>query len=148
MRVFKDERGITLVELLAVLAILSIILLLVGSAHIFGQRQYFEQNETIDHQGDVRLVMSQLTTDVRKVTVNEGVTTSNSGSLTLGANTYTHQGTTIKRNGVILSENIEYISIFEWSSTTNEAAKEIEIVSVPDDKGNQTILKTVLYFRR
>lgn len=144
----KDEQGITLVELLAVLAILSIILLLVGSAHIFGQRQYFEQNETIDHQGDVRLIMSQLTTDVRKVTVNEGASTSyNSGvfTLALGDNTYTHQGTTIKRNGVRLSENI---SIFEWLSTTNQAANEIKIVSVPDDKGNQTSLETVLYFRR
>ncbi|GEM00601.1 hypothetical protein SAMN05421839_101146 [Halolactibacillus halophilus] len=143
---FKDERGITLVELLAVLAILFIILLLVGSTHIFGQRQYFEQTETIDHQGDVRLIMSQLTTDVRKVTVNEGATTSDSGgvfTLTLGANTYTHQGTTIKRNGVILSE---HISTFEW--LTNEAANEIKIVSVPDDKGKQTSLQTMLYFRR
>jgi prepilin-type N-terminal cleavage/methylation domain-containing protein len=157
MQVHNNERGITLVELLAVLAILSIILLLVGSAHIFGQRQYFEQNETIDHQGDVRLIMSQLTTDVRKVTVNEGAVTSNSGgvfTLTLGTNTYTHQGTTLKRNGVILSENI---STFKWSNeeaneneaaNENEEANEIEIESVVDDKGNPTILKTVLYFRR
>ncbi len=145
---FKDERGITLVELLAVLAILSIILLLVGSAHIFGQRQYFEQSETIDHQGDVRLIMSQLTTDVRKVTVNEGASTSdNSGvfTLTLGANVYTHEGTTLKRNGVILSENI---STFEWSSTTNETANKIKIESVLDDKDKRASLETVLYFRR
>lgn len=146
MQVHKNERGITLVELLAVLSILSIILLLVGSAHIFGQRQYFEQNETIDHQGDVRLIMSQLTTDVRKVTVNEGAATSDSGGLTLGTNTYTHQGSTLKRNGVILSENI---SAFEWC-TTNEAANKItiKIVSVVDDKGKQASLETVLYFRR
>jgi len=130
------------------LSILSIILLLVGSAHIFGQRQYFEQNETIDHQGDVRLIMSQLTTDVRKVTVNEGAATSDSGgvfTLTLGTNTYTHQGTTLKRNGVILSENI---STFEWPSTTNEAANKINIVSVADDNGERANLETVLYFRR
>lgn len=153
MQVLKDERGITLVELLAVLAILSIILLLVGSTHIFGQRQYFEQNETIDHQGDVRLIMSQLTTDVRKVNANEGATTKNENgvfTLELGTNneyTYTHEPTTttLRRNGVILSENI---SEFIWSSTTNEAANKIKIVSVADDIGKQASLETVLYFRR
>lgn len=151
MQVLKDEKAITLVELLAVLAILSIVLLLVGSTHLFGQRQYFEQNKTIDHQGDVRLIMSQLTTDVRKVNANEGATKKNENGVftvelgTINAYTYTHQGTTLKRNGVILSRNID---TFEWLSTTNEAANKIKIVSVPDDKGKQASLETVLYFRR
>lgn len=144
----KDEKGITLVELLAVLAILSIILMLVGSTHLFGQRQYFEQNKTISHQGDVRAAISQLTTDVRKVTANEGVTTStDSGNLTvyIGANTYTFQNTTLSRNGTVISHNIQY---FTTDIISNESAVSIEISSVPDDKGKRSSLETVLYLRR
>lgn len=148
MQMVKDERGITLVELLAVIAILSVILMLIGSAHIFGQRQYVEQSETIDYQEDVRLIMTQLTTDARKVSVTEGATAINQNgtfTLTIGTNVYTHEGTTVKRNGVILSEHIR---VFDWESTTNEDKHIIKITSSVDAKNNQANLETVLYFRR
>lgn len=43
-----NQRGITLVELLAVLAILSVIILLIGSAHLFGQKQLIYQTDELD----------------------------------------------------------------------------------------------------
>ncbi|PXW90038.1 prepilin-type N-terminal cleavage/methylation domain-containing protein [Streptohalobacillus salinus] len=143
----KNEKGITLVELLAALAILSIILLLVGSAHIFGQRQYFEQNKTIQLQDEVRAAMSQLTTDVRKVTADTGATvtrTNGTTTLTLGENNYTHQASTLKRNGVVISD---YISTFNWEEP-NERQINIEIESTLNDKGKRATLTTTVYFRR
>ena len=43
-QLIKKEDGVTLLELLASIALLSIIIMLVGSVHMFGQRQYIKQS--------------------------------------------------------------------------------------------------------
>src|SRR5690625_2644616 len=67
----NNQQGITLVELLGVLAILSVILLLVGSVHLFAQKQLVYQTDQVGKQSDVRLVVSQLTTDFRSTTADD-----------------------------------------------------------------------------
>lgn len=63
--VLKSNKGVTLIELLAVLAILSIVILLAGSVQLFGQKQTKQQTDEIQNQSEVRLALNMITKDIR-----------------------------------------------------------------------------------
>ncbi|MBM7541795.1 PilW family protein [Amphibacillus cookii] len=137
----KNEQGITLVELLGVLAIMSIMIVLIGSAHLFGQRQFYQQTDQIDKQGEVRLVVSQLTTDLRKVTT-ESVSQSE-GIWQIGTHSYRHHGDTVYRNDQPLSDAIEIFDL-----TLSENGADITIKSTANKQGRVTEISTTLYYRK
>lgn len=71
----KNEMGFTLVELLASLAILSLIIGLIGSVTIFGIKQYDQQVVDAEQSNDYAYALSALSKEVRsaeKVEVLEG----------------------------------------------------------------------------
>ncbi|CQR48020.1 hypothetical protein BN1058_02360 [Paraliobacillus sp. PM-2] len=136
----KNERGITLVELLAVLAILSIVIALISSAHLFGQKQYIKQTDEIETQDEVRFVMSQLTTDLRSVTENKIMKKEN--ELIIGNHTYRHSGNTLYRNNDAVSRMIDQFTI-----EITESGIGIAISSVANKQGEQSDLETTIYFR-
>lgn len=141
-----NEEGVTLVELLAVLAILSIILGLIGSALMFGYRQFNEQSTTVNHQSDVRYVMSQLSTDVRRLSVNDTVSIDEeSNQMNLGGHVYELQGTSFLRDGQSLSQNIASVV---WTFNDEENKLDVKIRSVGGARGKQVELASTLYLRR
>lgn len=68
---FKSEAGITLVELLAVLALLSIIIALVGSAHMFGQKQYRKQAAIASQSNELTIGLATMTRELRNLKANQ-----------------------------------------------------------------------------
>jgi prepilin-type N-terminal cleavage/methylation domain-containing protein len=62
----KNEKGVTLVEVLAALTLLSMVLLLASSVHLFSQKQMKNQSIEIQNQSNVRLAANILTKDIRK----------------------------------------------------------------------------------
>jgi prepilin-type N-terminal cleavage/methylation domain-containing protein len=62
----KNDNGLTLVELLAVLAIGSIILILISNVHLIGQKQYKSQSENANSLNDVTYAMKVITKEIRK----------------------------------------------------------------------------------
>lgn len=62
---FKDEAGITLVELLAALAIMSVVFLLASSLHIFGEKQFRSQTKSASQVNDLNYAMSEMSRDLR-----------------------------------------------------------------------------------
>lgn len=65
-KVLKNEKGLSLIELLAVLVIGSIILLLISNVHLFGQKQYKSQSEKSRHLYDVTYAAKVITKEIRK----------------------------------------------------------------------------------
>ena len=61
----NDESGVTLVELLAVLSILSVFIILAGSIHIFGQKQFTSQTQSASQANDFSYALTLMTTEVR-----------------------------------------------------------------------------------
>ncbi|MFJ7936427.1 prepilin-type N-terminal cleavage/methylation domain-containing protein [Sporosarcina sp. NPDC096371] len=62
----RNEKGLTLVEVLAVIIIGSIILLLISNVHVFGQKQYNSQSEKSRHLSDVTYAAKVITKEIRK----------------------------------------------------------------------------------
>lgn len=70
----KNENGFTLVELLASLAILSMIISLIGSVTMFGIKQYDTQTSAASQSNDYSYALSVLSKEVRsaeKVDISE-----------------------------------------------------------------------------
>ena len=60
------EKGLTLVEVLAVIIIGSIIMLLILNVHLFSQKQYKSQSEKSRHLYDVTYAAKVITKEIRK----------------------------------------------------------------------------------
>lgn len=136
----KAEEGITLVELLASIAILSLVILLVGSVHIFGQTQFISQTETASQSNDLRYSLSLVSRDVRQagtVNINEDL------SYQVGPHTYSFQKPNLYRNGERLSGKVE-----EFEIIPAEDHAELVIKSTPNRQLQDEIYKTTIYFRR
>lgn len=62
----KNEKGITLIELLAVLAIGSVILSLIIGVTVNGQKTYSQQANSADQLTEIRYAVKVITKEVRK----------------------------------------------------------------------------------
>ena len=96
IRTLKSEEGITLIELMASLAILSIVILLVGSVHIFGQTQFINQTETASQSNDLRYSLSLVSRDVRQAGLV--VKDHENETYIIGPNSYSFQKPNLSRN--------------------------------------------------
>lgn|SRR5690625_331267 len=143
----NNQQGITLVELLGVLAILSVILLLVGSVHLFGQKQLVYQTDQVGKQSDVRLVVSQLTTDFRSTTADDYEEVEEEAEYKVGDHIYEYNGSTVYRDGKKLSDNI---GLFKLDTIGEEelTGVNITIESKPSEQSSPTSIETTIYFRR
>lgn len=137
----KSEEGFTLVELLASIALLSVVILLVGSVHIFGQSQFINQTESASQSNDLRYSLSVLSRDVRRA-----------GSVEKDGNTYTVDGIeyewarpNLTRNDELLSKQVDDFSLSILDENTKA---EITIKSTQNRQGQSKEYHTTIYFRR
>lgn len=100
----KSEKGVTLIELLAAISLLSIILLLASSVHLFGQKQMNSQTSEVQVQSQERLAANLITKELRKA---KTVEIKNPNELTInGTDVYKHKATTIEKNNKEFITNI------------------------------------------
>lgn len=140
--VFKNEKGMTLIELLAALALMSIIIALIGSAHIFGQKQYRNQTEEINYQEQVRYVMAAITKEIRSSEADQ-VSVISINEITIDTNNYKFsEKPNIYKNSTVLSDQISNFVVDEVDGKI-----EISISSLPNRNGKIETLSTVIYLR-
>lgn len=136
----KTEEGITLVELLASIAILSIVILLVGSVHIFGQTQFISQTETAIQSNDLRFSLSLVSRDVRQAGIVEDIDES---TYVVGDYTYSFRRPNLFRNGERLSSRVD-----EFKILPADDHAEIIIKSTTKRQSQDESYQTTIYFRR
>jgi prepilin-type N-terminal cleavage/methylation domain-containing protein len=66
MKILKSEKGVTLIEVLCALALVSLVLLLASSINLFGQKQVVNQSTEIQSQTNERLALKVITKEIRK----------------------------------------------------------------------------------
>lgn len=120
-----NEKGVTLIELLAALSLLSMIILLASSIHIFVQKQMNSQTKEIQTQSDERLAINIITKEIRKARTVE-IKTPNELTIN-GTTVYRLDGTTLKRNNDPCISNINYFTV---SKTGNQI--KLKIGSLPE----------------
>src|SRR5690625_3088720 len=75
MKLLRNEKGITLVELLAVFVISGIVLLLIISVHIYSQKQFKNQTEDALHLTDITILTKEITKEIRSNEIVEATGT-------------------------------------------------------------------------
>ena len=144
LKKLKSEDGLTLVELLAGISLLSIIIILVGSAHLFGQKQYKAQTQAANQANDIAISLSVLTRDLRgaeEVSFEEGVlTVDNITRYTLDS-----EDKLIKNDHEVLAEHVASFSV-----APDQEANSIQITlqTSPYMTNKAEGYQTTIYFRR
>ncbi|AZP03678.1 hypothetical protein EJN90_02760 [Jeotgalibaca ciconiae] len=134
-----EEEGMTLVELLASLTLLSVVILLVGSIHIFGQKQYVKQASEASQANELSAGLSSMSRELRglsadKVAIEEGAIYVDGTILfELVGNQIISKGT------AIIAENIE-----RFGCEKSEDGSSIELTLMGE---NLEEYVTMIYFR-
>ncbi len=144
----KNERGVTLIEVIVAFALLTMILLLISNVHLSGQRQFTDQTNQIDGQANVRLAFKWMTSDVRKQGNVHDVNEVQS-SLKIGTITYTFSKAdkTIRRDDAVIAENIESFTP-EYDEAQEKLTLTIKSAETPYQKDLSKEFKTVIYIRK
>lgn len=146
-----NEKGITLVEVLAVLVIGTIILLLISNIHLFSQKQYKSQSEKTRHLYDVTYAVKVITKEIRKANASTIEISDDGHSIKLNAQTeYKFNGD--DKSIVIKSVNPTTEILFVAGIKNFEIRKErskliIEIESMSDEKNKTEKIKTEIILR-
>jgi Tfp pilus assembly protein PilW len=134
----NKSNGLTLVEVLAVLVLLSLVTLLIFSVLTFGQKNFSTQQGQVQKQQDLTYVTKLITKEVRQAT---SVKTEN-GTLVIDANTYTLKENSIYKNN---SELIAGIQAFVYS--INGSKLTLTITGKDDARGNANTVSTNIFIR-
>ncbi|WP_245693891.1 prepilin-type N-terminal cleavage/methylation domain-containing protein [Sediminibacillus halophilus] len=134
-----NSKGFTLVELLAVLALLGLIIMLAGSVAWFGQTQYTSQLEETKQQSEVRLALKQITKDVRQA---DSLTVTNN-QLKLDEVVYRLNEGDLLRNGRMVAEGISEFQVEPTEQGTGVTLK----IKGAGDSHQLSEVSTVLYIR-
>ncbi|WP_181347476.1 PilW family protein [Thalassobacillus sp. CUG 92003] len=133
-----NQRGMTLVELLAALAVMTIVLLLMGSLSLFGQKQFMSQTNSVEDQANVRHAVSFLTKEIRgaeSVSVDDHV-------LSIDNDNYQLIDGEIVRDSTTVAQSIK---TFHVVKSSNEI--KINITGASQHDGDGKSLSTVIYLR-
>lgn len=132
IRQLHNEKGITLVELLAVIIIISLLIGLISSTQLFGARQYNNQIKKTNQLYDITYAMKIITKDIRKSNTFEAP---NTNEIILDGVEYKFDQSkeVIFKNGNALVNNVRTFEV--RPSENNEGSTwKIEIINLVNKK--------------
>jgi type II secretory pathway component PulJ len=143
----KNNKGITLIEVLSGLALISMISLLAFSIHLFSQRQLTNQSNEVETQRDIRIAINIIKKDIRsadRVEVQDGklkIIWENEGIETIYMKD--EKAETLKKDDQVLLSNI---ADFQLAQEEEKIYLQIESKPLTNDK--TVSMKTTLYIRK
>ena len=142
MRVKLNKKGMTLIELVVVMAVLGLVLSGVTIIIGFASNFFSEEDSSIIRQENLRLVTVNFEKDVRKS--NQDVS-ENSGCVLVGTINYCLSDNDITRNGLKIAEEI---ATFDVSLASDDSYLDLLVVTTPDERGNTAQAETRIYLRK
>lgn len=141
-RLNKDESGITLVELLAALSILSVVILLAGAIHMFGQRQFINQAESASQANDLSYALTVMSTDLRKQDPAQVIVNEEGNKVTVADGTeYYVSNNQLYKGNTVLAKSVDTLKVEKI-----EGALKIILQSSSRSSQNKKY-ETTIYFR-
>lgn len=144
----NNEKGVTLIELLAALSLLSVILLLASSIQMLGLKQSSSQTSDIQNQSNIRLAMNIITREIRKastvsfVNIDDTVNT-NDQLIINGVDVYKLENNSITKNTNTLITNIQTFTI----KKVKDSMYTITIANIPSNNSPLTSLSSTISIR-
>lgn len=121
----RNEKGFTLVEVLATLVLVSIIALLASSIHLFAQNQTNTQREEIHIQSNERAAMRLIKSEIRKAVKVE---TNHPNELIInGTDEYRLEESDLKKNDITVISGIKKFAV-----TMHDNQIKLKIGSMPE----------------
>lgn len=140
-KIIKNEDGITLVELLASLAILTGLIILIGSFHIFGQKHFSNQIESNNQASDLRYSLSLISREARSA---QEITIVPDESIEIDGVNYYQSGSNLLRDDEVLSSRV---SNFEITPIEGTKKVKLKLESTNNDLNQNETYETTIYFR-
>ncbi len=105
----RSKKGYTFIEVIIVLALISVIGLMMYS--IFGQgfRLYAEESKSANEQTNIRQALSEITNNARLT--DPGEISYAFGILHVGSESYLFENHSVKRNGVAIAKDIAAFNV-------------------------------------
>ncbi|WP_222860094.1 PilW family protein [Bacillus andreraoultii] len=123
----RNDNGLTLVELLVALSLLSIILLFASSIFLMSQNQMNIQSKEVQVQTEERLAMNRITRDIRRANF---VNARGHQELVINnTDIYKLEGTDLKKNNELIATNIK---VFNVSMDCNLNEVKVVIGNLPE----------------
>ena len=148
LKIRTNEKGVTLIELLAALSLLSVILLLATSIHMLGLKQSSSQITNIQNQSNIRLAMNIITREIRKastvsfVNIDDAVNT-NDQLIINGVDVYKLENKSITKNANTLISNIQTFTL----KKVKDGMYTITIANIPSNNSPLTTISSTIYIR-
>lgn len=117
----KNQRGVTLVELIIVITILAILAVITLPLLHAGFNSYFAQRNLSDANWQGRLALSRMVRDIHNLPSVGNISTATSTQFTFtdennASVSYTLSGTNLQRNGVTLANGVGSIAFAYYDS--------------------------------
>ncbi len=135
----NNKKGVTLIELIIVIAILSIVIIMGYSVYFFGIKNFTTQTSSLNNQSNVRYAVSLISKEIRKAHTVE--TSSNELEID-GTVKYKLENNAIMEYG---NELVIDIASFKVEKVGNRVI--LEITSIPNQNGNAVTFSSKIYIR-
>lgn len=141
MNKHMDSRGVSLVEVLAALVLLSMIFLLIISTQLFGEREYNTQNEQFSNDVSLQFVIKDITREIRRIDNNNKIKIDPQKSeLIIGENVYILSNKGLMKNSSILADNIQEFKL-EFNNSWDTL--KISIITNGSDRSEKEIVTSI-----
>ncbi|WOV82947.1 prepilin-type N-terminal cleavage/methylation domain-containing protein [Sporosarcina jeotgali] len=141
MNKHMNSRGVSLVEVLAALVLLSMIFLLIISTQLFGEREYNTQNEQFSNEVSLQFVIKDITREIRRIDDNNKIKIDPQKSeLIIGKNVYILSNMGLMKNSSILADNIQD---FKLEFNNSRDTLNISIITNGSDRSEKEIVTSI-----
>ena len=153
MRILKQKKGFTLIEIILAILILAIAFGILAGIISFSTRYFSEENSQLANQDGIRMVYVQFEKDLRKLGVDNTIYTATAGCYTLGTtstsrycyNSSTKQITrTFSGVSTVVGKEIASFS----ASLTPGSNIRFQLSSLADNRGNDNVIDVRLFLRQ
>ncbi|MEW4305950.1 PilW family protein [Rossellomorea marisflavi] len=156
-----NQRGVTLIELLAAAVVLAIVMVLIANVQIFGQKQFHNQTEQVSHEAEVRLAMNIVTKEIRSSHPDNIKLSKDHDTIITDSGTITRTGSNLTLDNRTIAEHIGTFEVCEpdylggeqsdsckKEEVANPDSVKITIGSEENKNGKSSSLSTTLYIRK
>jgi prepilin-type N-terminal cleavage/methylation domain-containing protein len=138
-----NDKGMTLLELILAVVLVSIILAVVFMFYHFGSVSFENESISASNQQNLRLIMNDITKEIRNHSDEQITVDQASSTITIDTVVYRLNGNSLMKNSNLLMDNV---GKFDVSKNNNIISVEIE--STANRSGNTESLKTTIAIRK